>query len=300
MARLKNRSIRIDTDYSLSPQEWQAQEKRQLDRAAARARANSPGDLVGELLRWQRADGHAVYMVTSERPLTLAHVDVGDAYFVEGALIRGLTLGDARAMVEQERRWREHMERAEDFYDELEVGSTVHYHNGFGSFVRCEVVKAPDDEACVHAQEGDTCLRPVALVGNWREHDLQHDSYHVEEIREGRLFKPSASNIYENPDAESTHRHGDPSAMTPLDFVPAPPEPTARELAAERLGAMAREVVGSGGESATYFVTTDGETVAVLLNRGPGTLDRALRLAESLPGEVVVEDETGVVWENGE
>jgi hypothetical protein len=60
--------------------------------------------LVGELLRWPRGDGHAVYMITKERPFTIAHVQIGDAWEIEAALIRGLRMEDARLMVEQDRK----------------------------------------------------------------------------------------------------------------------------------------------------------------------------------------------------
>lgn len=216
MARLDRDSIRIDVDYALPHKQRARQEKELLEAAANRARARHSGDAVGEMLRWQRADGYAVYMVTRESPLTLAHVDVCDGYTVEGALIRGLDLATVRRMVEAERKMREYFERADDFYEELEVGQIVHYHDAFGQFVRCEVVVAPDDEACVHAEKGEKCLREIALVGNWKDRDLRSDSYHMRGVREGHLFKPSAGCIYENPEATNARRHGDPSRLAPL------------------------------------------------------------------------------------
>jgi len=214
MARLDPKSIVINTDYRSKG--WQEDEQRQLEAAAKRAKAESPGDTVGELLRWGRADGYAMYMVTCEQPLRVAHVDIGDAYSVEGSLIRGLRLATVRAMVERERKMRHHFEHANDFYNELEVGSIVHYHNGFKEFVRCEVVEAPDDDACVHAKKGERCLRPLALVGGWDQHDLRADGYHMRMIREGSLFKPSVSCIYENPEATHVRRHEDPSQFEAL------------------------------------------------------------------------------------
>lgn len=104
MAQLARKSIVIETDYSLSRDEWVAQEKAQLESAATAARAKAPGGTVGGLLRWQRADGHAVYMVTSERPLKIAHVEVGDGWNIEPALIRGLRLAEVQAMLESERK----------------------------------------------------------------------------------------------------------------------------------------------------------------------------------------------------
>lgn len=218
MARLERTSIRIDTDYSLSRKEWLRQEKEQLDAAAEAARAKHQGDAVGELLRWQRCDGYAVYMVTCERPLRLAHVDICDGYTVEASLIRGLDLATVRAMVDRERAMQAFFKKGDDFYDGLETGSIVHYHNGFGEFVRCEVVEAPDDvdEGILQIDKGEKCLKEVALVGKWKDYDLRSDGYHMRGVREGRLFKPNASNIYENPAATGARDHGDPSRLAPL------------------------------------------------------------------------------------
>jgi len=63
-----------------------------------------PGELVGEVLRWPRADGYAQYIVVSERPLQVAHLSIMDAWTVEEALIRGLRLADVRQMVERSRK----------------------------------------------------------------------------------------------------------------------------------------------------------------------------------------------------
>jgi len=118
------------------------------------------------------------------------------------------------------------------FYAGLIIGSIVHYNNGFNSFVRCKVMENKQ-------------LLPIALVGDWRSHDLPqrmgdgsiYDGYHVDRIKKGKVFQPNASNIYEytilqkkdsqpigfNPD-------NDPRTMTPLSFdVPEmTPEETAK------------------------------------------------------------------------
>jgi hypothetical protein len=104
VARLAKDSIAIPFDYS---EGWQQREQDALDAAAKSARSKAEGEFVGEILRWQRADGYAVYMVVKQKPLTLAHVGVGDAYSIEPALIRGLNLADVREMVIRERKIRE-------------------------------------------------------------------------------------------------------------------------------------------------------------------------------------------------
>jgi hypothetical protein len=107
MAKFANPSYyKIDTDYDLV--DWEAREKdetRQIEELKEKLKAAHPGNYVGELLRWQVADGYACYIVVQERPLQVAHLDVGDGYCVDPILIRGLRMDDVRAMVERERAW---------------------------------------------------------------------------------------------------------------------------------------------------------------------------------------------------
>ena len=53
-------------------------------------------DLTGSILRWQRADSWAYYVVTKHSPLTIAHIDICDGWRIEPALIRGLNIADVR------------------------------------------------------------------------------------------------------------------------------------------------------------------------------------------------------------
>jgi hypothetical protein len=59
--------------------------------------------VVGCLVNFQVADGFAVYLVTSESPLTLSHVEWADGYTIPDAHIRGLNLSDVTEMVENRR-----------------------------------------------------------------------------------------------------------------------------------------------------------------------------------------------------
>jgi len=86
--------------------DWQAQERDYLQRLADRCKMNGTNPLHGEVVRWQRADGYACYMVWSTSPLALIHLELGDAYSVEAPLLRGLRLADIRDMVEQQNRIR--------------------------------------------------------------------------------------------------------------------------------------------------------------------------------------------------
>lgn len=82
----------------------------------------------------------------------------------------------------------------EALYKGLNAGTIVHYHNGFGQFVRCKVL-------------ADKQLTSMALVGNWRSHDLPSRGYdgeinypyHCKNVmaQEEESWRPHGSNIYE-------------------------------------------------------------------------------------------------------
>lgn len=55
-------------------------------------------------------------------------------------------------------------QQTDDFYANLTVGNIYHYENSRGQWVRCEVVK----------EDTQYVLKPIALVGNWRQYDLPY------------------------------------------------------------------------------------------------------------------------------
>lgn len=74
----------------------------ELERESGRVDVDA-GDVVGLMLMFPAADGHAVYRVSKASPLTLQHVPFGDAWRVPPAHIRGLRKSDILA-VERARR----------------------------------------------------------------------------------------------------------------------------------------------------------------------------------------------------
>lgn len=64
-------------------------------------RADSP---IGEVIRWQVADGYAQYMVYTTSPLALIHLDYLDGYEVSEIMLRGLRVSDVKQMIARERR----------------------------------------------------------------------------------------------------------------------------------------------------------------------------------------------------
>ena len=249
-----------DIDYR-SPEKWAAQEQAYIDTLVALATRANKGGIVGETVRFQIADGYAVYVVWSERPLQLVHVNTGDGYAISGAHMRGLTLADVRALVGQERAWQGIMDEHDAFISGLPLGAIVHYNNGFGQFIRCERVEG----------ERGKRLMPIALIGNWSDYDLPRRNvdgsvtlgYNAERIVNRDPFEPNYSSIWEakddkgkawfmrglNPDgsppahlnevgrarfAEQRYQKPfDPAAEPPVDLTPPPPpEGEARALAA--------------------------------------------------------------------
>lgn len=111
-------------------------------------------------------------------------------------------------------------EKHEVFYQGLTLGSVVHYHHGFGQFIRCRVVVATGEDIAreehCSVRLGETCLREEALVGAWRDYELRPGNYHVEGVKKGRIFRPHATNIFENPQAKSVHAHSNPAGLPAL------------------------------------------------------------------------------------
>ena len=122
------------------------------------------------------------------------------------------------------------------FYANLKVGQTVHYHNGFNTWVRCTVVRDGNENK----------LKPVALLGPWARYDLAHrnqdgtlaEGYYVKKIRTGELFTPNASNLFE---AGCKPGDGiDPNTLSPLDL--SVPEMTPAEAATAALWQKVQEI----------------------------------------------------------
>jgi hypothetical protein len=109
--------------------------------------------------------------------------------------------------------------KSDDFYQLLSIGSIVHYHDGFGNYVRCEVVSDEYDGS-------SPSLKPIALVGNWKSHNLPYrlangnitNNYWYDIINEGKLFHPHSSNIFECMDFFSRDNI-DPKTLEPIDLT---------------------------------------------------------------------------------
>jgi len=122
-----------------------------------------------------------------------------------------------------------------------EVGATVHYNNGFGSYVRGVIVIEDDEKK----------MRPTALVGKWAKHDLPrldaagnlHEGYHVRSIRDGETMQPNYSNMVEAVgmrERDVANGFIDPRGQPAIDLTP--PQLTVEQTEAARLAAIIETV----------------------------------------------------------
>ena len=234
MARLSKRTIpgfdkRDDEDWN----SYYARQEESLKALAVMSLAiPEGGDIKGALVKFSVADGHAYYVVTKASPLEVVHVPFGDGYKALPATIRGLNRADVERQLAGDRMWTDMSKKNEDFYDSLEVGRTVHFSRGFGAWVRCEAVRGANREADSRTTPARMVLRPVALVGDWREHDLPKRNqsgevvwgYHVDQIRNRETIRPHESCLWEPGFSPASQRGAaDPTGMDPIDVSGPPP-----------------------------------------------------------------------------
>lgn len=178
------------------------------------------GDLIGEVVHFPYADGAAAYMVWNVKPLELVHLAIHDAWQLDEAHERGLRVSDIRQIVERDRAWKKLAEETRDWWAEQPLGAIFHYHNGFGQYVRCEVVDGEWDSFDGHQQ--GRCLQPIALVGNWDDRDLRAGSYHAKKVVErSGAWRCNTSCIYELPSFSRPKGDAgliDPTVLEPLEL----------------------------------------------------------------------------------
>jgi len=76
-----------------------------LDRLENVSAALPEGQVVGGVLKFPIADGRAYYLVTSESPLTVQHLEFADGYRAPLEHIRGLRIEDVRKHLSNARGW---------------------------------------------------------------------------------------------------------------------------------------------------------------------------------------------------
>ena len=231
-------------------EDWDAYYARQEEGLNALAATSSAipsgGDIEGALIKFSVADGYAHYVVTKASPLEVSHVPFGDGYEAPVPTIRGLNRDDVERQLAANRMWDRGTQRNDDFYSSLEEGQTVHWLHSFGAWIRCEAVRGKDSQT----GEDRTVLKPVALVGDWRKHDLPKRNqdgsirwgHQVKKIREGATMNPHESSIWESPRCAVRDRGAaDPTGMEPID-VSGPPAMDEKEQEQARLWQLVARV----------------------------------------------------------
>lgn len=104
----------FDEDGKFDYEKHREAENAYIETLAAEARQNGDSDLLGEVVKWQRGDGYAMYMVWNIKPLELVHIEIGDGWTVEEPLMRGLRLSDVKEMIEHDRKMAEIFAKREE------------------------------------------------------------------------------------------------------------------------------------------------------------------------------------------
>jgi hypothetical protein len=137
------------------------------------------------------------------------------------------------------------------FYASLDEGDIVHYNNGFKNFVRCEIV--------FDADEQKNKLKPISLVGEWRDYDLPqrrangeiYNGYYAQMIIDGETFEPNASCIFE----AGTNHANDPRSLHRIDLsVPAMTEEEEQEAAQCQLIGRIQEIISEHNSGNTQEI----------------------------------------------
>jgi len=89
------------SDGSDNWQKWIDQHTKALDKLIEKSTNLPDSEVVGGVLSFVVGDGKAFYIVTKERPLTVAWVPFLDCHQVDPMLIRGMRLADVRRLLKQ-------------------------------------------------------------------------------------------------------------------------------------------------------------------------------------------------------
>ena len=213
-------------------------EKAAYKAAVAIAEKLPPGVQVGKMFSIGVADGKAPYIVTR---MAGTKCDVewrgwhnGDRYTDHffGWGRKNIPVSTVLKYVRQEEGMAAlFRKKAPDFIESRPDGTIVHYHDGFSQYVRCEVVTgSPADWHGEEEEKPTKALKAVALVGEWKDHDLPrygidgkvYRGTWAENIYSGKLTYVNSSNLYESPDFSRESRK-DPTKMKPIDLTLPPP-----------------------------------------------------------------------------
>lgn len=160
---------------------------------------------VGDTFRDSYADGYLNFTVIEVTgKFILAESDNDPDW---GVVEKAYTVRQAEGLIgwsrDEDARTRKHA----DFWKDLVADQVIHYHNGFGEWVRGVVVVV----------NGERRLQPTALVGKWNDGTWP---YYWAMIKRGNgAWQPNVGNVYESGEWGRGDSHGDPRTMESLDFT---------------------------------------------------------------------------------
>jgi hypothetical protein len=156
---------------------------------------------INDTFRSTYADSNALWKVIKKKSSDVYLCEiVNETFECNGKVFSGDYAGVQKVFLSEEINRAVNFKKAsekikqncDNYYESLTEGQIVHYHNGFGEYVRCKVNQ-------------DKQLVPFALVGRWRTYDLPKRladgtvqlSYQCKQILNQTPFKPNALNIFE-------------------------------------------------------------------------------------------------------
>ncbi len=89
----------LTIEYDFSNYNWEEMDRLEKEAVENAREKLSCDEFVGEIIRFQIADGYAQYLIKSKSPLQLIHLGFGDSYQALPATIRGLNKSDIKEML---------------------------------------------------------------------------------------------------------------------------------------------------------------------------------------------------------
>jgi hypothetical protein len=214
---------------------------------------------VGTTFRYAYADSFPMWRVVKPRgDDTWDCVIVGQEYAGTKKVFGG---EEIRPAIELDRLAQRNRDEHACWWAERRSGEIVHYHYGFGQYVRGVIVE----------HDGQHQMRATGLVGDWKDYDLRTDSHYLRKIRDGAPFQPNVGNMFENPEFSRRGRDPDPRTASVVagmkivtNFVYPPIPERSMDWEAHLDGYEPGEPVGHGATEADAVA----ELFAQLAERG--------------------------------
>lgn len=144
-------------------------------------------------------DGNVTFRVVKDMGNGTFQCVSEDQFDSYSGVVRYFDRAQLQNKIAMERAWDQAARGQDDFWDRQVVGRVLHYHNGFGQYVRGIVVLQGDKKV----------LKPKALVGAWDKRDLPHRRpngeivypYHADKVVNGgpdACWQPSEGCVVES------------------------------------------------------------------------------------------------------